>query len=84
MGNVIQFRKPSRPKPPDKDVIKLVKISDEFDAIILKHLVSGKVDPIDLAGLLAHRLGTLMRHIEEKSELWDVCEAVVKKQAAID
>ena len=38
----------------------------------------------DLAGLLSHRLGTLMCHIEGKEKLWGVCEKVLKKQAAID
>lgn len=81
MAKIIPFRKVEKP---DKEILKLLKISDEFDAVLLRHLSAGDVDPIDLVGVLAHRLGTLMNRIEEKSELWDVCERVVKKQAALD
>jgi len=87
MGKVIQFRTPESRVPEsreDKIVAQLLKISDEIDEVITSHIVAGNADPKDLAGLLAHRLGTLMRSIEEKSELWDVCEKVLKKQAAID
>lgn len=81
MAKVIPFRKIEKP---DKEVLKLLKISDEIDAVILRHLADRVVDPVDLAGVLAHRLGTLMNKIEDKSELWNVCERVVKKQAALD
>jgi len=81
MGKVIQF--PVRAAP-DSEARQLMKIADEIDAVILKHIELGKVDPCDLAGLMAHRLGTLMRHLEQKSKLWDVCEKVLKTQAAIE
>jgi hypothetical protein len=81
MGKVIQF--PASQKT-DTEAVKLIKIADEIDAVILKHLDSGAIDPRDIAGLLAHRLGTLMRHMDQKGKLWDVCEKVLKAQAAID
>lgn len=81
MGTVIQF--PSR-EPQDAEALRLMKIADEIDSVILKHLDQGKVDPEELAGLLAHRLGTLMRHMDEKNRLWGACEKVLKTQAAID
>lgn len=94
MGTVIQFPSPgSRDEKRrnaltgeavDTEALRLMQISDEIDAVILKHIESGTVDPRDLAGLLAHRLGTLMRHLDQKSKLWDVCEKVLKTQAAID
>jgi hypothetical protein len=52
--------------------------------VIINHLRSGDVQPREIAGLLAHRLGTLMRHVEQKDLLWDVCEKVAKSQAAIE
>jgi len=61
-----------------------MRVADEIDAVILKHLDQGEIDPRDLAGLIAHRLGTLMRHLDQKSKLWDVCEKVLKAQAAIE
>ena len=66
MGKVIQF--PTRNKE-DEAISILLKISDEIDEVILRHIDSGEVDAKDLAGLLAHRLGTLMRSVEEKSKL---------------
>ena len=68
----------------DREAQILIAISNEIDAIVLRHLQAGDVEPRDLAGLLSHRLGTLMCHIEGKERLWDVCEKVLKKQAAID
>lgn len=94
MGRVIQFpspgsrdetqRKPASREAVDTEALRLMQISDEIDAVILKHIESGTVDPRDLAGLLAHRLGTLMRHLDQKGKLWDVCEKVLKTQAAIE
>ena len=88
MGKVIPFPSGGKTERRDKEVegdaLRLMKIADDIDSLILKHLEDGSIDPHDIAGLLAHRLGTLMRHLDEKSKLWDVCERVLKKQAAID
>ena len=81
MAKILQFRKSDKP---DKEIVKLLKVADEIDGIILSHLGPNGVDPIDLAGVLAHRLGTLINKISEKSELWHICERVVKKQAALE
>ena len=83
MGKVIKFPSRSRERI-DGTASKLMAIADEIDGIILKHLDAGDVDPRDLAGLIAHRLGALMRPMDQKSKLWDVCERVVRTQAAID
>jgi len=90
-SNVIAFRQrspaPSAPKEAakiDGDTMRLLKVADEIDAVILKHLSAGAVEPRDLAGVLSHRLGTLMRHLEEKDKLVDVCQQVIAKQAAVD
>ena len=68
----------------DTEALRLMQVSDELDAVILKYIESGAVDPRDLAGLMAHRLGTLMRHLDQKSKLWDVCQKVLKSQAALE
>ena len=81
MGKVVPF--PSR-EPRDAEALRLMKIADEIDQVILKHLDAGLINPRDLAGLMAHRLGTLMRHLDQKGELWDACEKVLKAQAAIE
>lgn len=92
MGKVIQFptgeakrhRQTKSPGAVDTEALRLMQVSDELDAVILKYIEAGTVDPRDLAGLMAHRLGTLMRHLDQKSKLWDVCERVLKSQAALD
>ena len=81
MGKVIQF--PAKTAS-NSDAAKLLKIADEIDSVILRNLDIGIVDARDIAGLLAHRLGTLMRHMDQKDKLWDVCEKVLKTQAVID
>jgi hypothetical protein len=68
----------------DTSTVKLLRIADEIDAVILRHIEAGDVDPKELAGLLSHRLGTLMKHIEDKETLVDVCVDVLRKQAAVD
>lgn len=86
-AKVLEFRpvakKSSKTKNPDAITIKLLKISDEIDALILRHIESGEVDLRDLAGLLSHRLGTMMSHIEDKKELLPVCMNVLKRQAKV-
>lgn len=82
LAKVLPFRRAKAQE--DTEALKLVRISDEIDAVILKHLEAGEVDARDLVGLLSHRLGTLMRHIDGKTELWPLCAKVVKKQARLD
>jgi hypothetical protein len=100
LGSVITFDERRRPsssvsqsqtksklapkETPDQTTLKLLKISDEIDAVILKHVQNGDVDVRDLAGLLSHRLGTMMNHIEDKEDLLPICMRVMKRQAKVD
>ncbi len=81
MAKIIKFPEQKRI---DTEAERLLQVADEIDAVIVNHLRDGQIDPRELAGVLAHRLGTLMRHIDQKSVLWDFCEKVLKSQAAID
>lgn len=81
MGDVIKFPKEPRVDP---NVRKLKEISDSLDAVIIHALEKEGIDPYELAGLVAHRLGTLIRPIEQKKKLWGVCEKVLKRQAVIE
>ncbi len=83
MAKVIDF-KPKKKKPQiDAEAMKLIRLADEIDSLILKFLEREDVDQWDIAGVLAHRLGSLIGHIEEKEAIWNVCEKVLKQQAAI-
>jgi hypothetical protein len=68
----------------DTNTVKMLKIADEIDHVILRHVEAGDIDLKELAGLLSHRLGSLVKHIENKEALVDVCVDVLKKQAAVD
>lgn len=80
MGDVIPFRKKETVPPAVK---KMLEIADEIDAVIVDQVVTGALDAKDMAGLLAHRLGTLMRCIpmEERRQLLQVCTEIAKRQA---
>ena len=82
-GKVLEFRPTAKSKP-DQTALKMLKIADEIDAVIVKHLESGDIEVRDLVGLLSHRLGTLMRNVEGKEKLLPVCLDVVTKQASSD
>jgi len=79
MGELIRFRPKEKHDP---TTIKLVNASLEIDGILLKYLEEG-VDDRELLGMLAHRLGSFLKSVESKEELWMVCERVLKRQARI-
>ncbi len=82
-AKIIPLRPSSKTKL-DTNTVKLLKIADEIDHVILRHVEAGDVDLKELAGLLSHRLGALVKHLENKEALVDVCVDVFKKQAAVD
>ena len=79
MGDLIQF---PRERRIDGNILKLKEISDKLDEVLINAL-EDNVDTHELSGLVAHRLGNLMRNVDEKSKLWMICEKVLKKQANI-
>ncbi len=82
MAKIIEFKT----KEATRDAIvtnKLVQMADEIDEVMMNYLTDPNVDPREVIGVLSHRLGALMSHLEEKEELWHVCQKVLKKQARI-
>lgn len=69
---------------PDGETIRLLHLAQDIDAVILRYLGDGKVEAKDIAGVISHRLGALVRHLEEREHLVDVCSEVFKKQAAVE
>ncbi len=85
MGKLIPFEcKKNKDGKVDKEALRMLKIADEIDSVILKH-IDDEVDARDIAGLLAHRLGTLMRHVNEEDRkiLWHIVMKVLREQAEI-
>ena len=83
MGKVLEFKTPEERRA-ETVTYKLVKMADEIDQVLMRHLADEDIDPRELVGVLSHRLGSLMNRLEEKDELWYVCQKVMKKQAQID
>lgn len=84
MSKVIPLRPRKKGQPSEKTTeMQLVELGDAIDSVIKDALREG-LDPKEISGILAHRLGSLMSHLEEKGQLWPVCEKVLKSQAKID
>ncbi len=81
MSDIIPF--PQKFKQ-DPVLIKLLQISDEFDSVILTAMQDGHVEPKEVIGLMAHRLGTFLAKFEEgKEDLWEVCRDIAKREAGL-
>ena len=80
MGKLINFPGNSKYL---SEVKQLKEISDAFDEVIIKALSDQKIDPKELSALIAHRFGTLLSLVEEKSRLWKVCESIIQEQAGL-
>lgn len=80
MAKIIQF--------PQADINNeaktLVEMSNAIDSVILSYLNEGKVEAKDVVGLLSHRIGNILSHIEDKEKLWEICRGVLEKQALLD
>ena len=83
MAQIISFPGPNKI---DIEAKKLLDISNEIDNIVLKHLMDGEFEPYEVAGLLAHRLGNLLKHMdpEEKEAVWQACRGILAKQAELE
>jgi len=80
MGQIIDLSK--RQVARDPVAQKLVNFSTEIDQIVLRYLYldDDTVAAKELAGVLAHRLGTLINMFERKEELCIVCEEIMRNQ----
>ena len=62
---------------------KMKLLSDQIDELILRTMQKQDLDPQDILGVLAHRTGNLLGHMDNKKDFWYVCEKVIKEQAGI-
>jgi hypothetical protein len=82
--NIIDLESERRKKGKfTKEEARLLKIGSDFDSIITKWLSSKDTTVKELAGVLAHRFGSLLRCVTRKEDLWKLCERILKKQAEI-
>ena len=82
MGKIIKF--PDKIDEMTPELIRLKKVSDQIDRIIVENLEQNTVDSHEMIGILAHRLGTLLRNMEKKRELWQVCQEVICDQSHLE
>lgn len=80
MAKILKFHK--RPEV-DGKTSSLLKISDEIDALIAEAIFDDEINPRDVAGLIAHRLGALIRQLDgdDHEKLIAVCREVMIRQA---
>ncbi len=81
MAEIIKF--PRRKLKLDDHSKALLNLAGDIDVVIEEALRDGVLSGHDIAGVLAHRLGSLMSLLSQKPELWEICERVLKKQAKI-
>ncbi len=86
MAKVIPFKnkkKKNQNEKLDKVTYMLLSFSQEIDETIVGYMTKENLDPKELAGVLAHRLGSLLNLLDEKEDLWEICENVLRKQAKL-
>ncbi|MDD9950453.1 MAG: hypothetical protein OXT67_02705 [Zetaproteobacteria bacterium] len=82
MTKIIRF--PVEKRSSAAEAIRWKAASDTIDQALIAGIERHGLSPEELSGLFAHRLGTLLRNIEDRSKIWDVCEKVLRKQAVLD
>ncbi len=82
MAKVIEF-KTKEVKREEVVAQKLIQMASDIDDVMMNYITDPDIEPRELIGILSHRLGSMMSHLDEKDELWHICEKVLKKQAKI-
>lgn len=71
-------------RPPSKEAIHLLHFADKLDEVIKAEMAKGVTSPREIAGIVAHRLGTMLRLIERNEPLWTVLKEIIERQANIE
>ena len=79
MAKVIPFPKEYR----NEEFLKLKNFADDLDQLLIYGVEYDHLDSGELVGVVAHRLGNLMASMEQKDQLWSICEQVVRRQAGL-
>lgn len=81
MAKILSF--PGKKTWHSAEVKKLKEVSDKIDSIVLAALVDNTIEYKEILALMAHRLGTLLSHTDDKKKLWKVCESIAHEQAGL-
>ena len=82
--NIIDFETERRKKgKTTPEEMRLLKIGNDFDAIITKWMSDRNTSIKEVAGVMAHRFGSLLRCVDRKEELWQVCERILTRVAEL-
>lgn len=82
MSKIIRF--PIEKRSSTSEVIRWKNASDRIDESLREGLEQHQLSAEELSGLVAHRLGALLRNLDDRSRIWGVCEKVLRKQAVLD
>lgn len=78
MGDVVDINSKRKPSP---ETLRLYKVGGDIDAIIMKELQAGKIPILDIAAVIAHRLGNLISLVDKKDQLLEVCTKIMVRQS---
>ena len=74
------FTRSRKGKAPSRDrTVIMKKVSDRIDALLTECLNNDELALHELAGLLAHRLGALIKITEERAKLVELCERLISR-----
>jgi len=59
----------------------MLKLGDELDTVVLKWVNDPHLTVNDIAGVLAHRLGSLIKCSKSSENLLAVCTSILSRQA---
>ena len=87
MAKIIDFAEklkkgPSKSKKksaPDSTTLKLWYLSQEFDKLVTQGILKQNLKPEELAAMIAHRLGALIKCSENQAELVAFCTTVIER-----
>ena len=82
MGKIIQFPQVMEKRFPQ--IVKLKELSDDIDEVIYSAKVQKDIPMLEIIGVLAHRLGVMLQKVDEKPEVWEICQEIIKEQSLLD
>lgn len=81
-----------RKSAPQRDAILLLRLADAIDSLVLNAILEQKLQPTEVAAILAHRLGNLTQTLNgfpgseaaiEIAEFINFLEMILKREAGI-
>jgi len=69
-------------KPLDKETVKLYHFGTDIDQVLIHYLEQG-MDPREMAVVVGHRVGELLRTVEDKADVIITVTEYMKQRAGV-